>query len=201
MGKIKEEDLEKEGSMSIAQMLRDAGKIANKDTEFISNYLRSIRREIVENSLTIRTALTNMDSLCGSLDGLRIMVDRLFKDPEKIKKGEKLFIRGSWDLPVGSKVRNAFNNIERKVLESIFSDDKEIIERSEHANELTKAIVKALEEQKEILEKHNNLLRKAIKGTEENITRESEKVETVKKINEELHQDTGHISIKEDKKK
>ena len=39
MTKLKEEDLKKEGTVSIADALREAGKISNKDAMFISSYL------------------------------------------------------------------------------------------------------------------------------------------------------------------
>lgn len=180
--------MKKEGKMSIAEALKEAGKISNKDTEFISNYIRHVRRELIENALTFRSAAANIDTICGELNGLRIMVDRLFKVPESITAGEKLFVRATWDLPVGSKVRNAFDKIERKVLESLLSDD-ETINRSEHAKELTIAIEKALEEQKELITKQNKILKEETARIEKQSIRWRGKNEAAEEIQKALHLD------------
>ncbi len=162
MTKLKEEDLKKEGTVSIADVLKDAGKIANKDAQFVANYLRHIRRELIDNSLTFKVAVGNIDTIVGMLDGLRVMVERLFLDPDAIKKGDKLFIHSSWDIPIGGKMRNIFDKIERDVLKKAFGsieDDGEMAIRNKEVNALTKGIVAALKEQKEYIEADNKMLK------------------------------------------
>ena len=198
--KIKKENLEEKGSMSIADGLKEAGKISNKDTTFISAYLRHLRKEFIVQSLELRTAATNIDTLCGELNALRVMVDRLFMNQESIKVGEKLFVHGSWEIPLGSKVRNAFDEIEKKTIASLFDNTKDI-KRSEHAGELTKAIEKALEEQKKLLAWQNKRLREQNAEMERAIERAKGKNEAVKELEKALHQGTGHVSIKEEEKK
>lgn len=184
--KKKKEDLKKEGTVSIAQALKDAGKIANKDAKFVSGYLRFIRRELIGNALSIRTGLTNLDSICGTLDGLRVMVDKLFVDSGKIKRGEKLFIRSSWDIPMGSKIRDAFDKIEEEVMKKVFGADEEMTVRSEHAKELSKGITKALEEQKAMIEEQNRILRAEMDSLKERNTLLKGKNEAAEEIGKAL---------------
>ncbi|KKM15035.1 hypothetical protein LCGC14_1635790 [marine sediment metagenome] len=165
MNKIKEKDLDKKGTASTADILKEAGKISNKDARFLSAYIADIRKDLLETALSIRIALGNIDSTIGTLDSLRIMIDRLHIDTSEIKKVNKLNISSSWDISIGSKLTQIFTKIERKVLTQLLGsdDDEEWKLKNDTAKELTKGIAEALKEQKELIIAENKLLKERMK--------------------------------------